>query len=99
MQGFQKRIEAQYQLFAWHASNIMNCWATKGKGVTPDQLLGKKKEMVSKEDVMDRVRQKSRNLKMKKQEELLKDARGNTDDILDEERTDFASFVLRSTTA
>lgn len=96
LQGFQKRSESQYQLLAWHACHIMNCWTGKGKTLKPEELLGKKKELVSKEDVMAQVKETNRKFKMKKQDKLLDGMGENHTDITEEEHTDFASSVLES---
>lgn len=35
-----KSVEGFYEVLAWHAAWMLNCW-TSGDKVTPDQLLGR----------------------------------------------------------
>lgn len=36
--GYRQSLEAQQELLAWHAANIMNMWSKKT--ITPQKLLG-----------------------------------------------------------
>ncbi len=38
IEAFNKERKQQYELYAWHAANIMNCWTKKS--VKPKDLLG-----------------------------------------------------------
>lgn len=49
VQGYQKRLDADRELIAWHASCLMNCWVKKR--VSPDDLLGKKRKQLSPEEI------------------------------------------------
>lgn len=37
--AYHRRTDNQMQLLAWHASNIMQMWAAKGKRIRADDLL------------------------------------------------------------
>lgn len=41
LEGYSTRRSTDQELGAWVAANIMNCWASKGRTVTVDQLLGR----------------------------------------------------------
>lgn len=38
-----ERHELEMEMLAWHAANVMNCWAKKT--IQPSDLLGKKKKI------------------------------------------------------
>lgn len=39
LEGAREKSDAEMNMVAWHAANLMSCWT---KGVTMDKLLGKK---------------------------------------------------------
>lgn len=51
--GRAQVAEGEQMLAAWHAANIMNCWISKGRKVTPDQLLGKRKTETQRVNIAD----------------------------------------------
>ena len=54
-EAHNEREERQMEKMAWAVSHVMNCWVKKGKEVTPEKLLGKKKKLpssIAEEDLM-----------------------------------------------
>lgn len=57
-ESYNQKFDLQMQMLAWHASNVMNVHLKKR--VTPDRLLGKKKEKnmtsIDRENEIDKLR-------------------------------------------
>lgn len=58
VQGYQKRLEVNREVLAWHAACIMNCW-TKRK-VSVEDLLGKKRKQLSTAELKEEMTKKNR---------------------------------------
>lgn len=66
VQGYVKRIEAQQELAAWHAANIMQMWTKKGTKITPGQLLGRNDGVMSPQELARQLNEQAAQQKVKK---------------------------------
>jgi hypothetical protein len=40
VQGYERRVEMEWQRAAWTTAHLMNMWKSKGSPITPAKLLG-----------------------------------------------------------